>query len=77
MTRDQMLDWCRKLQIPAEDEEAIDRLYYLVALAIKQEREECLKDIYVERDCWTRGRNDIGVMVCDYIVQAIKKRGMA
>ena len=71
-----MLGWCQKLNIPTGDEDAIDRLYYLVALAIKQEREECLKDIEIERGCWTRGRNDMGVMVCDYISTAIKKRGM-
>ena len=58
------------------DKEAIDRLYYLVALATLQEREACLQDIQDERDSWKNGRNDIGVMVCDYIVQAIKKRGM-
>ena len=76
MTREQMLEWCRKLSIPAEDEDAIDRLYYLVALGIKQEREECVRDINLERECWTNGRNDMGVMVCDYILAAIKKRGM-
>lgn len=77
MTRDQMLEWCRKLSIPAEDEDAIDRLYYLVAVAIKQEREACVNDVNLERESWQRGRNDMAVITCDYILQAIKKRGMA
>ena len=77
MTRDQMLEWCHKLNIPVVDEDAIDRLYYLVALAIKQEREACVQDVNLERESWKRGRNDMAVIVCDYILQAIKKRGMA
>jgi hypothetical protein len=77
MTRDQMLEWCRQLKIPADGEDAGDRLYYLVALAIKQEREACLNDVHLERESWKRGRNDMAVIVCDYITQTIKKRGMS
>ena len=77
MTREEMLEWARKLHMGTPDDDFADRMYYLVALAIKQEREACLTDIKLERDSWTRGRNDMGVMVCDYITQAIIKRGMA
>ena len=77
MTREEMIEWCRKLKVPTEDEDAIDRLYYLVAVAIKQEREACLHDVHLERESWARGRNDMALIVCDYITQSIKKRSMA
>ena len=76
MTRDQMVDWCHKMKVPLDGDDAIDRLYYVVALAIKQEREACLNDISLERESWKRGRNDMALIVCDYITTAIKKRGM-
>ena len=72
MTRDEALAIARDLGVEGNP----DGIYRLVALAIKRERENCLKDIEIERGCWTRGRNDMGVMVCDYISTAIKKRGM-
>ena len=56
---------------------SVDDVYYLVALAIKQEREECLKDVAAERESWQGNRSGLGVMICGYIMEAIKKRGMA
>ena len=77
MTREEMLEWARKLNMGTPDDDFADRMYYLVAVAIKQEREACVNDVNLERESWARGRNDMAVIVCDYILQAIKKRGMA
>ena len=77
MTREEMIEWARKLNMDIPDDDFIDRMYYLVALGIKQEREACVRDVNLERESWTRGRNDMAVIVCDYILQAIKKRSMA
>ena len=73
MTRDEVSLLMQQSGVNAN----VDDVYYIVAGAIKREREACVLDVETERECWTRGRNDMGVMVCDYILQAIKKRGMA
>jgi hypothetical protein len=44
---------------------------------IQAEREACLNDIELERASWQGNRSGLGVMVCGYIMEAIKKRGMA
>ena len=76
----QILPW-RFVVIPPQSREALGEVFAQSLLerdpgASEQEREECVRDINLERECWTNGRNDMGVMVCDYILAAIKKRGM-
>jgi len=44
---------------------------------IQAEREACLRDIELERQSWQGNRSGLGVMVCGYIMEAIKKRGMS
>lgn len=74
MTRDQMVEWCRKMKVPMDGEDAIDRLYYVVAVAIKQEREECIRDIETEAETW--GADSLGRLSLDFAKTAIKSRGM-
>lgn len=71
MTRDQVAAFL------LERGTGVDDIYYLVGAAIKQEREECLNDIQLERSACQYNRDTSGVMVCGFIMEAIKKRGMA
>lgn len=73
MTRDQVAAFMLERGIEAN----VDDVYYLVGMAIKQEREACLNDIELERESWKGNRSGLGVMVCGYIMESIKKRGMA
>lgn len=74
MTREDMIEWSRKLNMGIPDDDFIDRMYYLVALGIKQEREECIRDIDNEAETW--GASSPVKLACGFIKQAIKSRGM-
>jgi hypothetical protein len=74
MTRDQMVEWCRKMRVPMDGDDAIDRLYYVVAVAIKQEREACVRDIETEAETWAA--DSPARLSLEFAKTAIKNRGM-